>query len=236
LSPRLLAPHTSPAPNHCAWSEPYDQTSEDERAIPRIMVNDINIYHQVTGRGYPLTFIHGANFESSTWDPQVRYFAKKHRAITYAIRAHGQSELPEKAHPIADCVEDLRQLLRHLSVERTSLTRLSIGGNIALSFTLAHPEMVDAIILAGINSRAVHEDARSAAGRSRAMIWANGIEVLLPTYRTISYSLSLREGHPDYIASWEGLARRKEVNRWRDLRRIEGGLYHFDTINSSEND
>ncbi len=34
----------------------------------------------------------------------------------------------------------------------------------------------------------------------------------------------------------EAAARRKEVNKWGNLIRTEAGLYHFDTIDFSEND
>ena len=34
----------------------------------------------------------------------------------------------------------------------------------------------------------------------------------------------------------EAAARRKEVNKWRDLTRNQAGLYHFSTIDLSEND
>jgi len=34
----------------------------------------------------------------------------------------------------------------------------------------------------------------------------------------------------------EAAARRREVNRWDDLTKIGGGLYHFSTIDLSEND
>ncbi len=34
----------------------------------------------------------------------------------------------------------------------------------------------------------------------------------------------------------EAAARRREVNRWDDLTKIGGGLYHFGTIGLSEND
>jgi 3-oxoadipate enol-lactonase len=42
--------------------------------------------------------------------------------------------------------EDLAALLKYLKVEKVYIVGLSLGGRIALDFTLAHPEMVPAIV------------------------------------------------------------------------------------------
>lgn len=43
-------------------------------------------------------------------------------------------------------IDDLYALLRFLNVDRAHLLGLSMGGSIALSFTVAHPEVVSALI------------------------------------------------------------------------------------------
>jgi len=125
--------------------------------MPEIKVNDVSIYYEVTGGGQPFVFIHGGGQECNSWNSQTAYFSKRYRVITFDIRGHGRSEVPEGSYSISDCVEDLRQLLDHLGVQRTYLAGLSMGGNIALSFTLDYPERVNALILAGTNSGLVLE-------------------------------------------------------------------------------
>ncbi len=120
--------------------------------MPKVNINGLNTYYEVAGNGHSIVFIHGGHLESSSWRSQVAYFSHRYRAITYDIRGHGRSDVPEDGYSMGDCVEDLHQLLDHLAVEQAYLAGLSMGGYVALSFTLAHPERVRALILAGTNS------------------------------------------------------------------------------------
>jgi len=80
------------------------------------------------------------------WDDQFHAFAEHYRVIRYDVRGFGKSELPQV--PYADR-QDLYDLLQCLGVEKTYLLGLSLGGIIAIDFTLEHPTMVDALILVG---------------------------------------------------------------------------------------
>ena len=82
------------------------------------------------------------------WDEQFAAFAQCYRTIRYDIRAFGQSDLPTGSEPYS-MYEDLHALLKFLGVEKTYMLGLSMGGSIAIDFTLAHPEMVDALVLVG---------------------------------------------------------------------------------------
>lgn len=44
--------------------------------MPKIKVNDINIYYEIAGNGHPFVFIHGGGLESSSWHSQVAFFQK----------------------------------------------------------------------------------------------------------------------------------------------------------------
>lgn len=120
--------------------------------MPEIKVNGVSIYYEVTGKGHPLVFIHGGGLESGSWHYQAAYFSKRYQVIAYDIRGHGKSEVQEESYSIVDCVEDLRQLLDHLEVQQACLAGLSMGGNIALSYTLDYPDRVNALILTGSNA------------------------------------------------------------------------------------
>ncbi|HLG63962.1 MAG TPA: alpha/beta hydrolase [Ktedonosporobacter sp.] len=111
-----------------------------------VAVNGTQLYYEVLGEGYPLVLIHGGYMDRRMWDDQFHAFAQHYRVIRYDVRGFGQSQLPPV--PYADR-QDLYALLNHLSVEKTYLLGLSLGGIIALDFTLEHPAMVDALILVG---------------------------------------------------------------------------------------
>jgi pimeloyl-ACP methyl ester carboxylesterase len=109
-------------------------------------VNGTQLYYETLGQGHPLVLIHGGYMDRRMWDDQFHAFAKQYRVIRYDVRGFGQSELP--GVPYADR-QDLYALLNHLGVEKTYLLGLSLGGMIALDFTLDYPKMVDALILVG---------------------------------------------------------------------------------------
>ena len=127
--------------------------------MPEIRVNGINIYYEVSGNGYPIVFIHGGGLESGSWRSQVTFFSGRYLVITFDTRGHGKSEIPEGDYTIGDCVDDLHQLVDSLRIKRLHLAGLSMGGNIAMNFTLRYPEMVDALILASSNSGLMTESA-----------------------------------------------------------------------------
>ena len=103
------------------------------------------LYYEVAGSGHPLVLIHEAIADSRMYDDQFAAFAARYRVIRYDVHGHGRSGLP--AGPYTDH-DTLRDLLHHLGVGRTAVLGMSAGGRIAIDFALAHPAMVDALILA----------------------------------------------------------------------------------------
>ena len=98
------------------------------------------------GEGPPLVLIHGGLLNSSEWDEQVNALAKHYRVVRYDVCGYGKSAA--RRLPFSH-VEDLHQLLRFLQVKRAILIGGSMGGGIAIDFTLEHPEMVQALVLVG---------------------------------------------------------------------------------------
>jgi pimeloyl-ACP methyl ester carboxylesterase len=111
-----------------------------------VEVNGTQLYYETLGQGHPLVLIHGGYMDRRMWDDQFPVFAERYRVIRYDVRGFGKSALPQV--PYADR-QDLGDLLTFLGVEKTHLLGLSLGGIIAIDFTLEHPDMVDALILVG---------------------------------------------------------------------------------------
>lgn len=117
--------------------------------MPIVRVNGISVYYEEAGQGRPLVWVHGFACGLRMWDPQVVAFASRYRVVTYDVRGHGASEAPADpgVYSQPHSVEDLYQLLRHLGTPRAWLGGLSMGGNIALNLALAHPEVVEGLII-----------------------------------------------------------------------------------------
>ncbi len=118
--------------------------------MPFTVANGVRLYYEVAGGGPPLVLVHGFGCGIRSWDRQVPVLAARHRVITYDVRGHGTSDAPRdpRAYSQPTSVEDLRQLLLHLGLDRPAVGGLSMGGNIALNLAIAHPQMVSALVLA----------------------------------------------------------------------------------------
>ncbi len=122
--------------------------------MPTAKVNGVNLRYEVTGQGFPLVLSHEFGGGSQSWDTQVKYFSGRYQVITYNHRGFPPSEVPEDptAYSQEELVEDLYQLLRHLGIRQAHICGLSLGGNVALNFGIAHPEMAKALVVAATGS------------------------------------------------------------------------------------
>lgn len=108
-------------------------------------IGDAPLYYEVTGGGHPLVLLHEGFADSRMFHDQMADFAARYTVIRYDRHGCGRSEAP--AGPFADH-EALRDLLRHLGVERASVLGMSAGGGVAIDFALAYPWMVETLVLA----------------------------------------------------------------------------------------
>lgn len=118
--------------------------------MPTAQVNGINIYYESHGEGYPLVLAHEFAGDYRSWEPQVRFFSRRYRVITYCARGYPPSDVPtdESLYTQEHAVEDLRGLLEFLGIEQAHIGGLSMGGSLAVNFGLAHPEMAKSLIVA----------------------------------------------------------------------------------------
>ena len=72
-----------------SWTAPAgrDRRNGRVRDMPRMTTSDdVEIYYEEVGSGVPIVFSHefGDNYE--TWEPQLDYFGRRYRCVTYAAR------------------------------------------------------------------------------------------------------------------------------------------------------
>lgn len=106
-------------------------------------INGARLYYEIAGAGHPFVMIHAGIAHSGFWDDQFAFFAREYRVIRYDMRGFGKSLMPDGPFTMRD---DLRDLLRFLGIERAYVMGASIGGGIAVDFTLDNPAMVAALI------------------------------------------------------------------------------------------
>jgi pimeloyl-ACP methyl ester carboxylesterase len=117
--------------------------------VPHVRVNGISLHYEEAGRGRPLVLAHGFSATGRMWEGQVAVFRDRCRVVTYDARGQGRSEVPAAlaAYSQPKMVEDLRQLIAHLGLERPVVGGLSMGGNVAVNLALAHPDAVAGVLV-----------------------------------------------------------------------------------------
>ncbi len=129
--------------------------------MPLATMNDgTRLYYEATGSGYPLLFSHEFAGDYRSWEPQVRYFARRYRVITYNARGYPPSDVPADvgAYSQARAMHDVAQLLEALQVPQAHVIGLSMGGYATLHFGLAYPQMARSLVVAGCGYGSVAGD------------------------------------------------------------------------------
>jgi 3-oxoadipate enol-lactonase len=104
------------------------------------------LYVEEHGEGAPLLLVEGLGQAMWAWREQVPVFAERYRTITFDNRGTGRSWIPAEPYAIADLAEDAAEVLRGRAAH---VVGLSMGGYIALTLALAHPELVRSLVLVG---------------------------------------------------------------------------------------
>jgi pimeloyl-ACP methyl ester carboxylesterase len=114
-----------------------------------IGVGDTTIYYRETGAGSPLLLIHGAGAHADLFDGAVKVLAEHHRVIVYDRRGHSRSGSKPAALAgyLKSQAEDAAGLLRAIGATPATVVGWSMGGVIALSLALEHPELVTRLVL-----------------------------------------------------------------------------------------
>jgi pimeloyl-ACP methyl ester carboxylesterase len=114
----------------------------------------VSLHVEECGSGYPIVFVHEFASDHREWEPQVRWFSRAYRCITYNARGYPPSDVPEDREQYGWewAVADLFAVLDGLGIERAHVVGLSMGGYAVLQFGLRHPDRVSAIVAAAAGS------------------------------------------------------------------------------------
>jgi len=91
-----------------------------------------------------LVFVHGLSGSLSAWYPFEKLFEEKYNLITLDLRGHGFSARPNKSgYAMAQFVEDIRALLTHLHIERSTMISHSFGTLVAMEYARTYPATLE---------------------------------------------------------------------------------------------
>ena len=119
--------------------------------MPKIKVNDIELYYEVHGEGMPLVLISGLGYSLWQWHLMVPYLEKHFHVITLDNRGVGQTDKPAGQYTASMLAKDTIGLLDTLGIDKAVVMGHSMGGFVAQAMALEYPERVSKLILASTN-------------------------------------------------------------------------------------
>jgi pimeloyl-ACP methyl ester carboxylesterase len=152
---------------------PFSSRKDLEASIERWINDPYQLYYEAAGRGEAVVLLHGGFGDRRMWEAQFGELAADFRVIRFDFRGFGRSPPPGTVYSPA---EDLCLLLEHLGVKRACLIGNSLGGTLAIDFTLLFPERVShlAVISSGPGGYPVRKRTAPASWKSSGPPSARG--------------------------------------------------------------
>lgn len=110
----------------------------------------IRLYWRQDGRADapPLLLLNSIGADIGLWDAVAPDLARSFRVIRMDTRGHGASEAPPGDYDLRTLAEDALAVLDAAGAATAAVCGLSLGGMIAMTLALAHPERVSALVAA----------------------------------------------------------------------------------------
>lgn len=101
----------------------------------------VRLYYEEAGSGETILFMHEFGGHHLSWEPQVRYFSRRYRCISYAARGWPPSDVPDNvaAYSQARAADDALAVMDGLGIAKAHLVGLSMGATAAVEFGIRHP-------------------------------------------------------------------------------------------------
>ena len=195
----------------------------------KIRTGSIETNHELIGEGDCLVLIHGFSDNLTMWYNQVPQFAKKHRVLAYDVRGHGSTEAPDDKISIDILAEDLYELLHALSIDKADVLGYSMGGRIASTFAIEHPDMIEGLILAnsgipGSGFRLSEEEMKAMEEKEvlmKNLLATEDIDSISEIMTAFSFSPGFQDREPEIYQKYKDI---KPLNTVKQKRQLSGSL------------
>jgi len=112
----------------------------------------MKLFFRKYGEGKPLIILHGLFGTADNWNTMGKRFGERFTTYLVDLRNHGQS--PHSDEWTYDAmVEDIRGLMDDEGIETAHLMGHSMGGKVAMFFSLKYPSRIDKLIVSDISPR-----------------------------------------------------------------------------------
>lgn len=120
--------------------------------MPNAIVNGVDLYYELHGKGEPVMLIAGLASDSQSWQPIVEDLSRHYLLILPDNRGSGRTKPQDTETSIQHIADDCIALLEHLGLPSATLLGHSMGGFVALDCAIRYPARVSKLILVGTSA------------------------------------------------------------------------------------
>ncbi|MDO8655287.1 MAG: alpha/beta hydrolase [bacterium] len=114
-----------------------------------LQLQDIQVHYNEAGQGEALLILHGWGASSESWILLQRALSKEgFRVIAIDLPGFGRTNPPAVAWGVQEYANFVERFVSAIGLDKFFLLGHSFGGQIAISFTVEHQELVKKLILA----------------------------------------------------------------------------------------
>ena len=162
------------------------------------MATAIDCDYTVEGAGPPLFLIHGIGAARDAWRFMVPSLRKHFTVISYDLRGHGTSPLPNGEFGLDELVADLEQLRQRTGIEKAHFAGHSLGGQIGPAYARAYPDRVLSLGILSTAAFRTQDDSAKVWGVVKAM-QEKGIALVLETLTARWFTDEFIARNPDLV-------------------------------------
>ncbi len=190
--------------------------------------DSVRLYFEEAGSGTPIIFLHEFAADHTNWEPQMRYFSRRHRCIAYSARGYTPSDVPasHEVYTYKHFYTDLLAVLDHLKIDKAHFVGLSMGSYSSLQVGLNAPQRALSLTLAGVGSGSelatLDAHRRQCIENSERFHTVGAAEVAKETREApsrIPFLLKDPRGHKDF---YDALARHDSKGSGNTMRSFQG--------------
>jgi proline iminopeptidase len=206
--------------------------------MPYAMTADkVRLYYEEAGSGTPILFVHEFAGDYRNWEPQMRYFSRRHRCITYSARGYKPSDVPNDpaAYTYKHWISDAIAVLDHLKIDKAHIVGLSMGGYTVVLLGINHPGRALSLTAAGAGSgseRAHTEEFRKSSLALAEQFEKKGSGEVVRTYglspARIPFLVKDPRGFADFNAAFASHDAQGSAHTMRGFQAARPSLYDFE--------
>ena len=100
-----------------------------------------------------LVLIHGAGDSSAVWEKQTAYFSKSHQVLAVDLPGHGARVREPGMDRHEKYAQEVCRIMDQQSISKAVVAGHSMGGAVALTMALEHPDRLQGLILVATGAR-----------------------------------------------------------------------------------